>query len=185
MNAVRRYICWWTVYFLGIYVHLFSKFSSLKILKSEKIMLLKEDLRKIAQNRLKDSNILLQNKRYSAAMYLAGYAIELMLKLKICGLLRFKRGFPENETEFNAYKATADGASLLSTTITKLRQIKNHNLADLLKYSGKEVAVLARCPGEWAGISGWGPDQRYSARIIRKATAAEFIRNSKIIIENL
>lgn len=148
-------------------------------------MMLKEDLRKIAQNRLKDSNVLLQNKRYSAAVYLAGYAIELMLKLKICRLLRFKRGFPENEVEFNAYKATAGGASLLSTTITKLRQIKNHNLADLLNYSGKEVAILAKCPGEWAGISSWSPNQRYSTRIIRKATAVEFIRNCKIILKNL
>lgn len=147
-------------------------------------MLLKRELRRIAQNRLKDSNVLLQNKRYSAAIYLAGYAIELMLKLKICRIFRFKHGFPENEVEFNAYKIAAGGASF-SPTIIKLKQIKHHNLATLLKYSGEEVPVLTKYPHEWACISAWGPDQRYSTRIIRKAFATEFIKNCKIIIENL
>lgn len=147
-------------------------------------MLLKKDLRRIAENRLKDSNVLLLNKRYSAAVYLAGYAIELMLKLKICHLFRFKRGFPENETEFNACKA-ASGMASVSTAITRLKQIKHHNLASLLKYSGEEVPILTKYPNEWAGILGWGPHQRYSSRVVRKATAAEFIRNCKIIHENL
>lgn len=147
-------------------------------------MLLKKDLRRIAGNRLTDSIVLLRNKRYSAAIYLAGYAIELMLKLKICHMFRFKHGFPENETEFNACKG-ATSVAFFSPAITRLKQIKHHNLADLLKYSGKEITILTKFPDEWAGILSWGPGHRYSSKVVRKTTATEFIRNCKIIIENL
>ncbi|SIN78465.1 HEPN domain-containing protein [Chitinophaga niabensis] len=147
-------------------------------------MLLKKVLKRIAENRLKDSNVLLRNKRYNAAIYLAGYAIELMLKLKICHIFRFKHGFPENEIEFNTCKDAASFA-FFSTAIAKLKQIKHHNLAELLRYSGKEITIFTKCSSEWAGILNWGPNHRYSSKIVRKATAAEFIRNCKIIIENL
>jgi HEPN domain-containing protein len=148
-------------------------------------MLLKQDLKKISKNRLEDSNVLLQNKRYSAAMYLAGYAIELMLKLKICHVFRFNRGFPENRLEFNAYKDAAASESLLHTTIRRLEQIKNHNLSELLRYSGEEVKILGHFSEEWAVVESWRPEQRYSASVIRKGVAVGFIKSCKMILQNL
>ncbi|NLJ29092.1 MAG: HEPN domain-containing protein [Deltaproteobacteria bacterium] len=45
------------------------------------------DLRKIAQARFKDADVLLKAWRYDGAIYLCGYAIELALKARICKIL--------------------------------------------------------------------------------------------------
>src|SRR6266404_1301347 len=46
-------------------------------------MLTKNDLEKLAEIRLKDANLLLREHRASSAYYLAGYAVELALKVCI------------------------------------------------------------------------------------------------------
>ncbi|RCR70169.1 HEPN domain-containing protein [Larkinella punicea] len=51
-------------------------------------MLLKADLKRIAQARLHDAKVLLDAGRYDGATYLCGYAIELGLKLRICKTLK-------------------------------------------------------------------------------------------------
>lgn len=41
-------------------------------------MLVRADLKLVAQKRLRDANVLLQKKRYSGAVYLGGYTVELL-----------------------------------------------------------------------------------------------------------
>src|ERR1043166_5785989 len=123
-------------------------------------MIAKADLLKIARNKLKDAQILLDNRRYSSAIYLAGYAVELALKYRMCWLYRFKHGFPENATEFNTYLPTSSG--LLRTTITSIRQIKIHDLDKLLFFSGEEIPIKTHFATEWAEVSSWTHLDRYS-----------------------
>lgn len=148
------------------------------------IMLPRKDLRKISENRLRDAGILIKNKRYSAAVYMAGYSVELKLKLRICEYLKFRQGFPENETEFITYQ-TASNQILFKSNITRLRQLKNHNLNDLLRYSGKQLDIITNFSPEWSVIKKWSPQQRYSTQVIRKAAAVDFIRCCTLIIEYL
>ena len=42
------------------------------------------EIRQLAEERLKDAQVLLANERHEGAFYLAGYAVELTLKAKVC-----------------------------------------------------------------------------------------------------
>lgn len=148
------------------------------------IMLTRSNLKKISESRLREAGILIKHKRYSAAVYMAGYAVELKLKLKICEVCGFKRGYPKFENEFNAYRNTSSQA-FFRLDITRLRQLKIHDLNNLLKYSGKQLDIFNHFSTEWSVIKNWSPQQRYSTRVIRKATADEFLKCCSIIIENL
>ena len=65
-------------------------------------MIHRTDLRKLARTRLGDAQKLFESKRYDGAIYLAGYAIELALKARICQTLEWP-GFPESRREFENY----------------------------------------------------------------------------------
>lgn len=67
-------------------------------------MISKKTLRELVDQKLKDAEVLTANKRYASAIYMAGYALELTLKLKICKLFKFAQGFPENKAEFISIK---------------------------------------------------------------------------------
>lgn len=51
-------------------------------------MIAKKDLQTLAETRLGDAQLLLQAGRYSAAYYLAGYAVELGIKARIAGVFQ-------------------------------------------------------------------------------------------------
>jgi HEPN domain-containing protein len=108
-------------------------------------MISMKDLRAIARARLRDSRVLLAAKRFDAARYLSGYAIELALKARICRTLKWP-GFPESAREL-------DG----------LQSVKTHDLKMLLQLSGIEKQVTAKCTREWAVVLNWNPEKRYQA----------------------
>lgn len=58
-------------------------------------MIPKTTLRELINQKLKDADVLIANRRYPAAIYIAGYALELALKLKVCKIFKFAQGFPE------------------------------------------------------------------------------------------
>lgn len=65
-------------------------------------MITLKDLRLIARARLQDSEVLFKAGRYDGAAYLAGYAVEIALKTRICKTLKWL-GFPETAKEFENY----------------------------------------------------------------------------------
>lgn len=148
-------------------------------------MLVRSDLKLVAQKRLRDASVLLGKKRYSGAVYLAGYTIELYLKRRICQTWKFSRGFPETEAEFNAYKQAGKAAARVHLSIPKLQQIKCHDLNRLLFYSGQEDVIRNNFSNAWASVERWGPECRYSPLVVRKEAALTFLTSCKIIIENL
>jgi hypothetical protein len=105
------------------------------------LMIAKREIRELIEQRLKDAAILLKNRRYAAGVYLAGYALELALKLKICKIFKFRYGFPENKNEFKSYQNSVKSQKLLAGTINQLKDIRNHDLNALLFYSGVEYSV--------------------------------------------
>ncbi len=107
-------------------------------------MILPTELKKIAKARLKDSQILFNNKRYDASTYLCGYSIELALKAKICKTLKWINGFPQTNKEFENYKC-----------------LKTHDVEVLLKFSGIQEKIKLNYRAEWSIISSWSPENRY------------------------
>lgn len=103
-------------------------------------MIATRDLRAIARARLRDAQVLLRARRFDGAYYLAGYAIELALKARICRTLKW-RGFPESASEFKG-----------------LQSLRTHDLEVLLAFSGAEGRAA-----EWNVVVKWNPEKRYQA----------------------
>jgi HEPN domain-containing protein len=102
-----------------------------------------KELRKVARARLRDAKALCTSKNYHAASYLAGYAIEIALKARICQSLRWKE-FPETAKEFEG-----------------LVNFKTHKLSLLLRLSGREELVKKNVFDAWAVVVSWDPEMRY------------------------
>jgi HEPN domain-containing protein len=90
-----------------------------------------------------DAKALAATKRYDGATYLAGYAVEIALKARICKSLKW-RGFPETAKEFEG-----------------LLTFKTHKLPLLLRLSGREDAIKQRVFVEWSAVASWDPETRY------------------------
>lgn len=147
-------------------------------------MISKPSLKALIIRRLGDAKVLLKNRRYPAAIYLAGYGIELALKYRICKLMQFSMGFPENKLEFNRYYEDARKA-FLRQTITELREIRHHNLTSLLHYSGEQINIETDLPREWDIVCSWHPEMRYNSKVIRMQLAKEFYRSASSIISKI
>lgn len=103
-----------------------------------------QELRKLARSRLQESEILFSERKYDAAVYLSGYAIELSLKARICKTLKWTQ-FPE-------------------TSIKNPQTFKTHHLETLLGLSGIESKVKLVAHVEWTMITQiikWNPEIRY------------------------
>jgi HEPN domain-containing protein len=106
-------------------------------------MLTAVTLRNIAQARLEDARILLNNGRLDGAGYICGYAVELALKARICDTLNWS-GFPENRREFE-----------------NLQSFRTHNLDVLLTLSGREQMIKQAHFADWSIVCVWNPEARY------------------------
>lgn len=103
-----------------------------------------QELKKIAKSRLQESEILFSNRKYDAAVYLCGYAIELALKARICKTLKW--------TEFP------------NASVKNPQTFKTHHLITLLALSGIGDKVKSTCLAEWTVVTqgiNWDPELRY------------------------
>lgn len=148
-------------------------------------MIPKDILSALISQKLKDVDVLIANRRYSAAMYLAGYAVELALKLKICKIFKFEKGFLENKAEFSLYQNSVKSQKLLVGAITQLRDIRNHDLNKLLFFSGVEYTIKSKFLNEWNLVSGWDPEIRYKLQKVLKKEAVNNVEAIKIIVKNI
>jgi len=126
------------------------------------------DLRKIAQARLRDAEVLQRAKRYDGAVYLCGYAVEIALKARICRALKWT-GYPSTRGDFEGYQS-----------------FRTHDLDILLHLSGGEVKVKAGHLAEWSIVAAWDPNTRY--RTIGSASqqdAADMITATKTLLAAL
>src|SRR5947209_5710918 len=103
------------------------------------------DLRNLVEVRLADARLLLDNRRYDGAYYLAGYAVECALKAVIAARTR-QHEFPD---------------------LVLARRAYTHNLRDLLDVSGlkakmdQEFANDPELRDNWSVIKDWDQTSRY------------------------
>jgi hypothetical protein len=117
-----------------------------------------EEIRKLANQRLKEAEILYQNGQYDGAYYLAGYAVELSLKAKICERLGLPNLFDETDGATNSIKG-----------ISEIRKtLKMHNLQILLifcglkpKFDKDKSTNLAFAKINSLLFNGWNENARY------------------------
>jgi hypothetical protein len=126
-------------------------------------MITKEILEINSRQKLEDSKVLFNLNKFDSSLYLIGYSVEMALKFKICKIFEFDEGFPENKSEFEFYKSNISNELL--EEIKYLKDIRNHNLQVLLKYSGQEYSVQKDFMEEWTNILFWKPELRYQINI--------------------
>ncbi len=109
-------------------------------------MITRADLRKTAREYLVAATLLRDSRKDDVAVYLCGYAVEIALKDRICRTLRWQ-GFPNTKKEFEG-----------------LSSFKTHNLGILLQLSGADSRIHPALAVDWATLTKWDPEQRYSPR---------------------
>jgi hypothetical protein len=128
-------------------------------------MISRQDLRKISRAKLKDAEALFAERRYDAAVYLCGYAIECSLKARIVTTLKWK-GFPETGKEFEMF-----------------RSFKTHHLETLLALSGQQDRIYTEYLSDWTVVNKWNPENRYlPAGSFRRRFALDMIHSSSRLI---
>ena len=131
-------------------------------------MITRNNLRKIARAKLRDAEILYKNRRYDSAIYLCGYAVEAILKARICRTLKWA-GFPETRGEFQSYQS-----------------FRTHNLEVLLSLSGIREKILNEYSTEWTDVSKWSPEMRYlPVGTNRQSDVLEMIEGTKVLVKVL
>jgi hypothetical protein len=127
-----------------------------------------KNLRKIARERLKESEILYDQKKFDGALYLCGYAVETALKARICRTLKWT-GFPSTKGEFQPFQS-----------------FRTHDLNVLLKLSGIETMIVGKYVREWSTVQEWDPEMRYqSVGATGRTAALEIIGATKILLKVL
>lgn len=102
----------------------------------------RSDFEKLMLLRLEEAKLLLDQKDWDGAYYLAGYAVEFALKIRIISQLMKSDSFPNKKLAEDFYK---------------------HDLAVLRKAArlddemDKDVAVR----DQWKNVSGWSEQSRY------------------------
>lgn len=106
-------------------------------------MLTIAELREISAARLDDAQALFDAGHYDGVVYLCGYAVELVLKARICETLDWD-GYPSTNREFRDYLT-----------------FRTHDLKVLLRLSGQESRILRDMPKTWRAVAIWNPELRY------------------------
>jgi hypothetical protein len=131
-------------------------------------MIPRTDLRKIGHARLKDAEALYKSRRYDGAVYLCGYAIEAMLKARICRTLKWDE-FPLTRGEFQSYQS-----------------LRTHDLGVLLKLSGVEGKIKTECLNEWVLVTNWTPEMRYNPiGTAQRRDTLKLIEATKVLVKAL
>jgi hypothetical protein len=148
-------------------------------------MISKKVLRELVDQKLKDADIVVANRRYASAIYIGGYGLELALKLKVCKIFKFGQGFPENKAEFILYQNSVKSQPLLAGTIIQIKDIKNHDLDKLLFYSGVEYQIRLNFLNEWNLVVAWDPEMRYKLQKVLKREATNNIKAIRSLVQNI
>ena len=114
----------------------------------------KSDLEKLSETRLREAGLLLENKLYSGAYYIAGYSVELALKACIA------KNFRAN----------------VMPDIGVVTKLYIHDLEKLIKFAGLEQKLLydrknnPTFDKNWMVVNDWSEEARYEIWDIASAT---------------
>lgn len=123
-----------------------------------------QEIKELAELRIKEAELLFENGFYDGSIYLAGYSVELLLKAKICELLDVPDLF-------------GGGA-----TPEVLKSFKTHKLENLLTLSGRVRKLQndkkdnVQLFNNWSLVCEWSEQKRYcSCGTCTKINAEKFL----------
>ena len=111
----------------------------------------RDGLQRLADLRVAEARLLLDNGHYSGAYYLAGYAVECALKACIAKQVR-EYDFPDRKLTSESY--THNLRSLLGT-------------AGLVSALGQDNAIYPGLGANWEEVMKWGVESRYKTDVSR------------------
>ena len=117
----------------------------------------RSEFKKLSARRVREASILLANRQYSGAYYLAGYAVECGLKACIARQVR-RHEFPNLQTVRDSY---------------------THDLRQLVRVAGLEAGLEANSRTDptfrryWATVKDWKEDSRY--RVVSRGSAQDLL----------
>lgn len=116
------------------------------------------DLQQLSTDKIEDAATLLENGRFAASYYIAGYALEIVLKFRIAKQLNWP-----------------------TINIDDHKFLKTHQLNDLVKYTGVYADVL-KMP-EWNFCRKWTEELRYQdSRQISQDIAAKMLDYTRRLV---
>ncbi|MGH7169195.1 MAG: HEPN domain-containing protein [Gemmataceae bacterium] len=113
----------------------------------------RNDFKAMARIRLREARVLLKNKCYDGAYYLAGYAVECALKACIAKMTK-RHDFPDKKMVLDSY---------------------THSLQLLIKLAGRnpdldaEMTADAEFNNNWIVVRDWTEESRYQQHAEKKA----------------
>ncbi len=109
-------------------------------------MLDAQSLVDLAKSRFEEAKVLQQNGKFEGAIYLSGYAVELMLKRHIIKISNWPKYPSPGDKDLNNYSS-----------------FKTHDLDVLLKLSGlgKEIRENSVLEAKWSIVKKWKTGWRY------------------------
>lgn len=116
----------------------------------------RSDLRKLTRIRLREARILLRNRCYEGAYYLAGYAVECAIKACIAKRVR-RFEFPDKKIAIESH--THDLKKLLGA-------------ADIRRYHETAVRIDPDLAAGWEILEDWSEQARYEVLVTRKEAEA-------------
>jgi HEPN domain-containing protein len=128
--------------------------------KATKTAPTKKNLQDLARLRLKEANALFDAGLYDGCVYLAGYAVELALKARICRVLKIA-----------TYPAEGFGSSYKVPSLDQLKVLAALN-PDI------DVTKNEKLFENWSIAVKWDPEQRYEPPGTYDKTAAKDILDS-------
>ena len=122
----------------------------------------KTDLQQLAENRIQDAKVLLDNQRWSAAYYLAGYAVECGLKACIAKLTK-PHDFPDKDLANKCW--THDIEKLV--VVANLKENRDADVAD----ADADAKTNTNLTGNWGLVKDWKESSRYESKTQSTAEA--------------
>src|ERR1700722_14129121 len=124
------------------------------------------DIKSMAYTKLKESECLLANGFFDGANYLGGYAVELLLKARVCKTLGIDDFFAFNKAKKELY-----------------RSFKVHDYEELLILSGiysefEKQQTDVNFKADWSILRKWSENARYLTGITAK-DAKDFLTSVK------
>lgn len=131
-------------------------------------MLTIANLEDLARTRLHEATALLIARQFDGSSYLSGYAVELILKARICIHLDWT-GYPDTRKEFEKYAS-----------------LRTHHLETLLDLTGLQRKVRTKYDGYWSNISEWSAEDRYRpSGFVTEKIARARVASASFLVRNL
>lgn len=127
----------------------------------------KVEWQELSECRLRDAEVLLENKRYAAAYYLAGYGVECALKARVASLMR-EGDFPP--------KPKFVREELYTHSLVKLLVA-----SDLLPVFEEKFKSNPSFEDQWKAVQDWSEESRYEDHDER--TATEILNSAKEVVK--